>query len=75
MPTLDLAYLRDLTRVSDVMREWEGTVHELEEVYVRERLKEITKTITSLNPSETEKLQALQNDFGHFSRRLSDLTK
>lgn len=75
MPTLDLAYLRDLTRVSDVMREWEGTVHELEEVYVRERLKEITKTITSLNPTETEKLQALQNDFGHFSRRLSDLTK
>lgn len=75
MPTLDLAYLRDLTRVSDVMREWEGTVHELEEVYVRERLKEITKTITSLNLTETEKLQVLQNDFGRYSRRLSDLTK
>ncbi|TXH06193.1 MAG: DNA primase [Candidatus Moraniibacteriota bacterium] len=75
MPTLDLAYLRDLTRVSDVMREWEGTVHELEEVYVRERLKEITKTITSLNPTENERLQVLQNDFGRYSRRLSDLTK
>lgn len=75
IPTLDQAYLRDLTRISDVEREWEGTVHELEEVYVREQLKEITKTITSLNPSQNEQLQTLQNDFGRFSRRLSDLTK
>lgn len=75
IPTLDQAYLRDLTRISDVEKEWEGTVHELEEVYVREQLKEITKTITSLNPSQNEQLQALQNDFGRFSRRLSDLTK
>lgn len=75
IPTLDLAYLRDLTRVSDVVREWEVTIHELEEVYVRERLKEITKTISSLDPNQNEQLQALQNDFGRFSRRLSDLTK
>lgn len=75
IPTLDQAYLRDLTRISDVEKEWEGTVHELEEVYVREQLKEITKTITSLNPSQNEQLQILQNDFGRFSRRLSDLTK
>lgn len=75
IPTLDQAYLRDLTRISDVEKEWEGTVHELEEVYVREQLKEITKTITSLNPSQNEQLQTLQNDFGRFSRRLSDLTK
>lgn len=75
IPTLDLAYLRDLTRVSDIQREWEGTIHELEELYVREKLKEITKTITSLSQSESEKLKELQNDFGRFSRRLSDLTK
>lgn len=75
MPTLDQAYLTDLTRISDVGKEWEVTVHELEEVYVRERLKEITKTISSLNPSQNEQLPILQNDFGRFSRRLSDLTK
>ncbi len=75
MPTLDLAYLRDLTRVSDINREWETTVLELEEVYVREKLKDITKTITSLNPTQTEQMQVLQNDFGKYSRRLTELTK
>jgi len=75
IPTLDQAYLTDLTRVSDIEKEWEGTVHELEEVYVREQLKEITKTIASLNPGQNEQLMALQNDFGRFSRRLSELTK
>ncbi len=75
MPTLDLAYLRDLTRVSDINREWEATALELEEVHVREKLKEITKTITSLNPTESERLSVLQNDFGKYSRRLTELTK
>lgn len=75
MPTLDQAYLTDLTRVSDVEKEWETTVHELEEVYVREKLKEITKAIAGLSPSQNEQLLILQSDFGRFSRRLSDLTK
>ncbi|GAB4026571.1 MAG: DNA primase [Candidatus Microgenomates bacterium] len=75
IPALDQAYLRDLTNISDLEKEWERTVHELEELHVREKLKEITKSIASLKQNESEKLKELQNDFGRFSRRLSELTK
>lgn len=74
LPTLDAAYLRDLTRVDEVDREWERTVRELEELYTREQLKVITTQLAGVSQSDTEGMKRLQEDFGRLSRRLSKLT-
>lgn len=75
LATLDLAYLRDLSRVNDINKEWEMTINEVEEQYVRAQLKTITTKIAELKPEQSEQLSVLQNDFGKLSRRLSELTK
>lgn len=75
LPTFDLAYLRDLSRVVDMNKEWEKTINELEEIFVREKLKAITQTLANVSANQTETLSQLQNDFGRLSRRLVELTK
>lgn len=72
---LDTAYLRDLSRVTEVVKEWEMIIVELEGMSLRERLKEITTQIGKVESSGGEQLVALQAEFSQISRRLSALTK
>lgn len=73
--TLDAAYLRDLSRATDVSKEWENISSELEGSALRERLKEITAQIGKIESSGGEQLGALQAEFSQISRRLSQITK
>jgi len=75
MSVFDQAYMRDISSVTDPTREWEKTRKELEELYVRERLKETTKLIGQLEGEEGEKLEQLKTDFGRLSRRLAELAR
>lgn len=75
IPSIDNAYLRDLSMVSDIRREWQVRLRELEGIYIREKLKEITQQLTLLGSEDETKTRELSNDFGRLSRRLSELTK
>lgn len=73
--TLDTAYLRDMSRTTDVGKEWDNVAGELESSALRERLKEITSQIGKVEDSGGEQLAMLQAEFSQISRRLSALTK
>ncbi len=59
-PVIDKTYLRDLTRVEDVTREWDKTLRELKGIYLKEELKKLSQEIVSAEKKGevTEQLQA-----------------
>ena len=74
LPTLDAAYLRDLSGIADIHKEWSNSLTELEEEYIRERLKVITGTIArEEGEGGGRKLEELQREFAVLGKRLSKL--
>ena len=73
--TLDVAYLRDLTGVKEVTKEWEGAVREIEEQYIREKLKKITEGIAKAEKDEKGEMGKWQSEFEQYSRRLTELSR
>lgn len=59
-PLIDKTYLRDLTRVEDIVKEWDKTLHELKSIYLKEELKKLSEEIASAEKKGevTEELQA-----------------
>ena len=71
---IDQAYLRDLSGIAQINHEWETTVREAEEMFVRSRLSQITKEIATSESAKGEALPDLQSEFAKYSRRLSELS-
>lgn len=75
MSVLDQAYLRDLSGVVEIEKEWDNSRREIEELYVREQLKEIAKMIGKSEEGDQSSMEQLKSDFGRFSRRLTELSR
>lgn len=72
-PTIDEAYLRDLSQVVDIKREWEQTRDSLKEQYVRAELKELTTKISQAE-KKGESTSELQESFARLSAILRTST-
>lgn len=73
---LDQAYLRDLTMIEQIEKEWEKIVKEVEELYLKNRLTELAKEIAKTEGGGQEKAFAqLQEDFARLSHRMSQIAK
>jgi len=59
-PIIDKTYLRDLSRVEDVQKEWDKTLLELKGIYLKEELKKLSEEISQAEKKGevTEQLQA-----------------
>lgn len=66
-PTLDVAYLRDLSRVEDPLKEWERVVSEIHGLYVRGELKKLSSEIAEAE-KKGEVTEVLQARFASLSR-------
>lgn len=77
LPTLDQLYLRDLTEVKDITKEWEKTGRELRELDLKSKLTDLTAKIGEAEKSNKpeEELKTLQQQFAEISRKLSQLDK
>lgn len=75
LPVLDQAYLRDLTNVEDIKKEWDKTKNELEEIFIRNKLKDVTVKIGKIEKDDGGGITELQQEFGKLSRRLSELSR
>jgi DNA primase len=66
-PTLDAAYLRDLSRVEDPLKEWGRVVAEIHALYVRAELKKLASEIAEAE-KKGEVTEELQARFADLSR-------
>lgn len=71
---IDQAYLRDLTGIIEIRKEWETTLTELEEMFVRDKLSQLTRQIGAEEKAGGAKLPELQQEFAKYSKRLSELS-
>lgn len=65
-PTVDETYLRDLTGITDPLKEWSAIVKEIKEMYVRSELKQLAKAI-EMAEAKGEPIEALQAKFSSLS--------
>ena len=59
----------------EVKKEWKRVSEEIEEIYVRDKLRELTIQIGQIEKDDQGSLMALQQEFGTLSRRLTELSR
>lgn len=69
-PVIDKTYLRDLTRVEDILKEWDKTLHELKGIYLKEELKKLSEEI-ALAEKKGELTEELQARFVSLSKQMT----
>jgi len=74
---IDETYLRDLTGVEDVKREWGRVKSEIEEFYLKAKLTQYSEEIKKMEEEKVseEKMAKLQEEFALVSRKLSQVGK
>lgn len=73
-PVLDKIYLRDLTGVDQVIKEFERVRRELAEIYYKEKLNHLTQKIATMEKGG-EETGKLQQEFVEISRKMSQILK
>lgn len=71
-PLLDKTYLRDLSRVENPIKEWERSMAEIKEMYVKAELKKLAGEIAEAE-KKGEVTEALQTRFVSLSKGLSGI--
>jgi len=75
LPMIDETYLKDLSSVSDPGKEWSKLRREIEELYLKERLKQVSGEIAKAESgSEEKQLIAKQEEFRTLSKQLAGLS-
>lgn len=74
---IDRTYLKDLSGIENIPKEWENVVREVEEMYLRARLSTLTTEIAAKekDAGNSETTNALQTEFSEVSRKLSQISK
>ena len=71
-PILDRTYLRDLSLIEDQVREWDKTLREVKEMYIKAELKKLAEEI-AMAEKKGEVTEELQARFVNLSRSLSGI--